>query len=114
MSIMDIATVAIAGVAVVGLVVGALGWFWRRGANERELTTAVRDNSEATRGLSARLDAFMARYEERHEALSERVSEHGTRITLVEERTLANRTDIARLWPSPGMSRPTGDPVSER
>lgn len=109
-----IATIVIAGVAGTGALVAALGWIFRRGADERELAKAVRDNSQATRELSARLDAFMARYEERHEALSERVNEHGGRLSVVEERTKANTVDIARLWPSPGMSQPHGDPIGER
>jgi len=97
-----------------GLLAAGLAWLFRRGADERELATAVRDNSSATRELSSRLDAFMARYEERHEALVERVNEHGGRLTVVEERTRANTTDIARLWPSPGVSKPSGDPSRER
>lgn len=114
MSAADISTVVIAAVAVLGVVIAGLSWIFRRGADERELAKAVRDNSEATRGLSSRLDAFMARYEERHEALSERVNEHGGRLTVVEERTRANTTDIARLWPSPGVAKPTGDLTGER
>jgi hypothetical protein len=114
MNLTDVATVVIAAVAVLGLILAGMGWLFKRGADERELAKAVRDNSEATRGLSARLDAFMARYEERHEALAERVNEHGGRLSIVEERTRANTTDIARLWPSPGMSRPAGDPIAER
>lgn len=114
MTAADISTVVIAAVAVLGIMVAGLGWIFRRGADERELAKAVRDNSQATRDLSSRLDQFMARYEERHEALADRVTDQAGRLTVVEERTRANTTDIARLWPSPGMSSPSGDPTGER
>jgi hypothetical protein len=110
----EIATVVLAVTAALSLLVGLLAWLFRRGASERELATAVRDNSTATRELSSRLDQFMARYEERHEALADRVNEHGGRIVVAEERIRANTTDIARLWPSPGVTKPTGDPTTER
>jgi len=114
MTIANIATAIIAFVALLGAIVAVMSWFFRRGADERELARAVRDNSEATRELSARLEAFMARYEERHEALSERVTEHSNRLGVAEERIRANTTDIARLWPSPGVAKPRGELTSQR
>jgi hypothetical protein len=111
MTASDFATVVLSVVASVGLIVALVRWFFTRGASEQSLTQAVADNSSATRELTARIDSFMARYEERHETLVERVSVHDTRIGVAETRIRANGLDIARLWPSPGQNaKPSGDP----
>jgi len=53
-----VATIVLAIVAVLGLGAAALGWFFRRGADERELAVAIRDNTNATSTLSQDLRDF--------------------------------------------------------
>lgn len=113
MSATEISTIILAGCASVALIAGMFAWFFRRGGAERDLARAVRENSDATRILTSRLEAFMIRYEERHEALSDRVNGHETRLGVAETRIRSNTIDIARLWPSPGTNRPQGEPAAE-
>lgn len=111
MSVADTSTIVMAGAAALALIAAIIAWFYKRGATEQTLTKAVLDNSQATRDLTARLESFMARYEERHEALVTRVNGHDTRLGITETRVRANTLDIARLWPIPGpTSVPAGDP----
>jgi hypothetical protein len=73
MTVSDVGTVVLAAAAVLGLMVAALGWFFKRGADEREFAVALRDNTEATRDLSKKLDGVI-----------EVLHEHDIRITRLE------------------------------
>jgi hypothetical protein len=53
-----IATVVLAVVAILGLVAAGIGWLFRRGADEKELSIAIRDNTSATRELSGDFRSF--------------------------------------------------------
>lgn len=54
----DVATIVIAAVAVVTLVVAVVGWFFKRGADEREFSVALKDCASAVRELASEFRGF--------------------------------------------------------
>lgn len=53
-----IATVVLAVVAVLSLLVAGLAWLFRRGADEREFSVALRENAGALRELATEFRRF--------------------------------------------------------
>lgn len=84
MTVASVSGVALAVVAIVGLVVALLRWFFTRGADEREMEIAVRDNTEATRELSKNLGDFTAVFHDFRASVTERFHEHDVRLTKLE------------------------------
>jgi uncharacterized protein HemX len=78
------ATVALAVVAAVGLIIGGTAWFYKRGGQEREFSIALRANTTATNALTSRLDAFMSRTQDRQEEQEKRLNGIDTRVTVTE------------------------------
>lgn len=81
---MDIPSIVIASAAVLGLLFAALAWLYKRGAEERELTVAVRDNTKATTSLAETFASYVEKTDQRYSELDRRVGSHDTRITVVE------------------------------
>lgn len=84
MSPADISTVALAVLAGAGIIVGVIRWFFYRGAAERELTIAVRDNTEANRELSKAFSEFRASVTDRFHVHDIRLAEHDGRLHRLE------------------------------
>lgn len=93
MNAASLATVALAGFALLGIIFGGIAWFYRRGGQERELIIAVQNNSKALDGLTARMDQFLERYE----ALGKRVDGHELRLAISEETVRSAGRDISDL-----------------
>jgi hypothetical protein len=55
----DYGTAALAVCAIIGIIVAIVNWFFKRGADEREFSVALRDNTAATRELSQKLDGVV-------------------------------------------------------
>jgi hypothetical protein len=55
MNATDVGTAVLAVCAAIGVVVAITGWFFKRGADERGVEIALRENTSAIRGLT---DAF--------------------------------------------------------
>jgi hypothetical protein len=53
---MDILGIAGGAVTCLGALLATLGWFYKRGGDERELTVAMRENTKVTGELSGKLD----------------------------------------------------------
>lgn len=108
-NLVTIATVALATFALIGIMVGGIAWFYRRGGQERELILAMRENSQTTRNLSSRLDEFMDHYRSEYTALDKRVDNHDIRLVQAEATAQAARQDVSalqsKLWQrSPGAT----------
>jgi hypothetical protein len=90
-------TAVLAAVAIVGLLFAGMSWLYKRGADERELTLAIKNHSAATDNLASKVDEIGRSFR----LLETRIAEHETRITVSEQGILSNTRDISRLWPSP-------------
>lgn len=90
-----IGTVILAIVAIVGLLFAGMGWLYKRGADERELTLSIKQHTEATDNLAKSVDNLS----DRHTQLERRVDNHDTRIAVNERDIAANARDISKLWP---------------
>jgi hypothetical protein len=77
MTLEPIATAALAVLGAIGLIVACISWFFRRGGEERELTVAVRDLTEAARELSGEFRSF-------RDFTVETLHSHDIRITRLE------------------------------
>lgn len=73
MNLTDAGTLIIAACAVLGLIVALVAWFFKRGADEREFSVALRDNTHATRELSGKIDGVV-----------DTLHQHDLRITRLE------------------------------
>lgn len=100
-----IATVALAVIALLGIMAGGVAWFYRRGGQERELILAMRETSSATRSLSSRMDEFMEHYRTEHNALDKRVDNHDLRLSVNEAAVHGVQQEVSaiqnRLWQKP-------------
>ena len=56
MDAVTLSTVAVGVVAVLTVVIAIIRWFFKRGADEREMTLALKANTEAVRQLGAKHD----------------------------------------------------------
>lgn len=81
---MDVPSIIIAVTAALGLIMAALAWLYKRGAEERELTVAVRDNTAATSSLSKTFTSYVEKSDQRYEDHEHRLAGHDTRLTVVE------------------------------
>ena len=87
---MQLATVAavsgaiLATVAVIGLGAAGIRWFFKRGADEREMTIAVKDNTEATRELTSLFNEFRVAVTDRFHIADMRLADHDSRINRLE------------------------------
>lgn len=54
----DLAQVIVAVLAFLGLVVAVVAWFYRRGGQERTMTDALVENTNATKEVTAELRDF--------------------------------------------------------
>lgn len=70
----DIATIVVACVAVIGLITAVIRWFFKRGADEREFSVALRDNTEAVRELAQEFRRFRDEVVEKIHSLDVRVT----------------------------------------
>jgi hypothetical protein len=90
-------TAILAGVAIIGLLFAALGWLFKRGADERELTIAIKTHAAATDNLANQVQEIGHSFR----LLEGKVNDHEVRITVSEQQITTNARDISRLWPSP-------------
>lgn len=58
MKLGDAGTLALAIIAFAGLLVAIVSWFFRRGADEREMTIALKQNTTATTELTSAFHSF--------------------------------------------------------
>lgn len=59
MTAANTATVALAVCALIGIIVAVVNWFFKRGADEREFSVALRDATSALRELSTKIDGVI-------------------------------------------------------
>ena len=69
-----IATAVLACVGVIGIIAAMLGWFFRRGGDERAFSVALKDNTEAVKELSSEFRRFRDEVVERLHGLDLRVT----------------------------------------
>jgi type II secretory pathway pseudopilin PulG len=69
-----IATIILAAVALLGITAGAIGWFFKRGGDERAMATALSDNTSATRELTTQFRDFKDSVVEKLHGLDVRVT----------------------------------------
>lgn len=80
----NVSTVILAIVAVIGLGAAGIRWFFKRGADEREMTIAVRENTKATRELSGLFNDFRVAVSDRFHVHDIRLAEHDGRLNRLE------------------------------
>lgn len=89
-SFTDIATIALAVVAILATIAGVVAWFYRRGKEEQSFTESLRENTEANKEVAAELRDFRAETVKMLHALDTRVTvlethtDTKTRVTVVE------------------------------
>lgn len=99
MNLTDAGTLIIAACAVLGLIVALVAWFFKRGADEREFSVALRDNTHATRELSGKIDGVV-----------DTLHQHDLRITRLEIQPAPIRVTTQVEAPSRDSKRSYRDP----
>lgn len=95
----DIAAIVVACVAVLTLTAAIIRWFFKRGADEREFSVALRDNTEAVRELAQEFRRFRDEVVEKIHSLDVRVTRLEVSPTPVHVTTQIEAPQHARSSP---------------
>lgn len=106
----DIATVVVACVAVIGLIAAIVRWFFKRGADEREFSVALRENTEAVRELAKEFRRFRDEVVEKIHALDVRFTALDGRVTRLEVAPQPIHVTTQIEAPQHGSAPPYRDP----